>query len=381
MPIFEVPANAAGTPPEPPQSGSNEPKGSSSGEPTDRRRRYETLDRYDLLHVIDELEDDRSRSRLREMFWISIIAHLLFFWYLAYGPRYLFHHVLVRDPSVILKQRAKELTYLDLPPDVLKQQPRPKRPEVMSDKDRVAQSKNPTIDRKTLQQLEAMRRAGPPEPALQTGPRPAPQQPQGQPAPQQQAQQPPPPAPQPRPSQPLPSNQQAQLEAPAPKPAPTTPNFKVAPANPADAIQQAMRQSRQPGSYSGGGGDMGQNAPSAHPGNSGAVDVLSDTLGVDFGPYIQRVIYDTKRAWYPIIPQEAQPPINKQGKLAIRFKILPDGSVKNMTLEMPSGDVSLDRAAWGGITGASPYPSLPKNFKGPYLELRFYFLYNIRPDE
>jgi hypothetical protein len=26
--------------------------------------------------------------------------------------------------------------------------------------------------------------------------------------------------------------------------------------------------------------------------------------------------------------------------------------------------------------GAGPYPHLPKNFKGPFLELRFYFLYN-----
>ena len=65
----------------------------------------------------------------------------------------------------------------------------------------------------------------------------------------------------------------------------------------------------------------------------------------------------------------------------VRFKILKDGSVKEMILEGPSGDISLDRAALGGITGASPYPSLPKDFKGPYLELRFYFLYNIRPGD
>jgi hypothetical protein len=52
-----------------------------------------------------------------------------------------------------------------------------------------------------------------------------------------------------------------------------------------------------------------------------------------------------------------------------------------MILESPSGDVSLDRAAWGGITGASPYPQLPKEFKGKYLELRFFFLYNIKPGE
>ena len=63
----------------------------------------------------------------------------------------------------------------------------------------------------------------------------------------------------------------------------------------------------------------------------------------------------------------------------MRFKIYPDGSVKEMILEFPSGDVSLDRAAWGGITGASPYPPLPKEFKGPFLELRFGFYYNLDP--
>jgi hypothetical protein len=50
-----------------------------------------------------------------------------------------------------------------------------------------------------------------------------------------------------------------------------------------------------------------------------------------------------------------------------------------MVLEYPSGDIGLDRAAWGGITGASPYPPLPAEFTGPYLELRFGFFYNLDP--
>ena len=245
-----------------------------------------------------------------------------------------------------------------------------------SDKNRIAQSKQPTLDKKTLQELEAMRRAGPPT-RVPAPPQPRPAQPS--PQPQQMAQAQPKPQPQ-SPPQPLKQSDQSKLEAPKPAPAnPSVSEFNT-PATPQEALQQAMRQAQRPGGYPS-GGDMGQNAPSRHGGMNGAVDVLSDTLGVDFGPYLQRVIYDTKRAWYPIIPEEAQPPINKQGKLAIRFKILPDGSVKSMTLELPSGDVALDRAAWGGITGASPYPPLPKNFKGPFLELRFYFLYNIRPED
>jgi hypothetical protein len=47
-----------------------------------------------------------------------------------------------------------------------------------------------------------------------------------------------------------------------------------------------------------------------------------------------------------------------------------------MRLIGPSGDVSLDRAAWGGITGSNPFPPLPSEFHGQYLALRFHFYYN-----
>ena len=56
--------------------------------------------------------------------------------------------------------------------------------------------------------------------------------------------------------------------------------------------------------------------------------------------------------------------------------------MKEMILEFPSGDVSLDRAAWGGITGASPVSAIAlRKFKGKFLELRFGFYYNLDPDK
>jgi TonB family protein len=333
-----------------------------------RHSRYEEYDHTDLLHVIDELEGSRNWVSLREKLWIALIIHMLIAWYLFYGPRYIYH-VRVVDPSVVMKQRQKELTFLDMPPDLLKQT-KPKPTNILSDKDRVAQSQHPVIDKKTLEELEAMRRA------QQARPNPAPaEQPAPTPAPQQQQAQQPAPA---RPAQPLPQNNQARLEA--PPPAAPQPKFATGPANPNEQMQQAMQNAM----HNGGGqvsGDDGIGMPSQHPGLNGAVDVLSDTMGWDYGPYIQRVIADTKRAWYPMIPESARPPLDKQGKVMIRFKILPDGSVTDMKLEGPSGDVSLDRAAWGGITGGAPFPPIPKAFKGPYLELRFYFLYNIRPGQ
>jgi TonB family protein len=66
----------------------------------------------------------------------------------------------------------------------------------------------------------------------------------------------------------------------------------------------------------------------------------------------------------------------KQGKVAIEFAILKDGKVAGMALAGSSGDVSLDRAAWGGITNSNPFPPLPAEFRGQYLALRFRFYYN-----
>ncbi len=72
--------------------------------------------------------------------------------------------------------------------------------------------------------------------------------------------------------------------------------------------------------------------------------------------------------------------VEQAGGDAIRFG-LAGRNLQLMHLDGRSGDTSLDRAAWGALTGASPLPPLPKDFKGPYLEIRGAFLYNISPDE
>ena len=352
MPTTEVPTSPPGAPPEPPRF--------------KRASRYEDYGTHDLLSVIEDLEGDRNWVSLREKLWIAIIIHMILLWVLIYGPKYILREqVRVVNPAEKL-EREKQMTYLETPDNV--KPIKPKQTPIISNKNHVAQSPKPTLDRKTLEELEAMKRAGPPVPT--PAPQPAPKPSQAPPAPQ--------PAQQPKqPAQPLPANAKSLIEA--PKPAPTKPNFNNGPSTPGEELQQMARNAARGGQY---GGDMGQNAPSEHPGENGAVDVLSDTMGVDFGPYIERVVYDTKKAWYPIIPEAAQPPLMKQGVVNIRFRILPDGSVQpgSMHLDGASGDVSLDKAAWAAINYAG-YPPLPKDFKGPYLELRFYFLYNIRPGQ
>jgi TonB family protein len=108
----------------------------------------------------------------------------------------------------------------------------------------------------------------------------------------------------------------------------------------------------------------------------GPVDVLSDTMGVDFAPYLQHVLHDVRLNWYSNIPESAKAPIMKKGKLTIQFAILKNGKVARMKLVANSGDFAFDHGAWAGITASNPFPPLPSAFSGEYLGLRMTFFYN-----
>jgi len=350
MPSLETPPNSA--PPTPPTRV--------------RTNRYGDLEEHELIHLLDALDDERARARFREAVYISIIIWLAIGWFVLYGPQVIFHQPRLINPADVLKERDKQLTYLDMPKDIGKELPK-KPSNVISDKDRVQQTKKPTIDRKTLEQLQAMRKSGAPGGPV------APPTPQP-PAPQQQVQQQPqPPAPQPLPQHP--PQQQATVEA--PRPAPTKPNFGNQSLSAGDAIRQAAQQAAQ---NRGQGGDYGANIPVEHQGMNTGVDILSDTMGVDFNPYLRKILREIYNTWLPLIPEEARPPLNKQGETLIRFSILPDGRIGGMHLDGSTQDQALDRAAWGSITGVGQFPPLPKEFHGPNLELRIHYLVNKRPE-
>jgi TonB family protein len=111
------------------------------------------------------------------------------------------------------------------------------------------------------------------------------------------------------------------------------------------------------------------------------LEVLSDTQGVDFGPYLSLVLSNVKKKWYKLIPSSAQWPVVKKGKVSVEFQILPDGHIQGLRYTTQSGDLSLDRAAYGGIATSNPFPPLPSNFTGKFLALRFNFFYNPDPSD
>jgi PDZ domain len=55
-----------------------------------------------------------------------------------------------------------------------------------------------------------------------------------------------------------------------------------------------------------------------NPEHMGPVEVTTDTEGVHFGPYLQRVVHDVKLNWYALIPEAAMPPLLEKGKVVHR---------------------------------------------------------------
>lgn len=331
---------------------------------------------HDVPALLIQLQDDLSRARKREALWMSVIVHLTLVILIINADR--FSNFLPKRALIVVSpqdSRDKELTYLEMPPDQQKETKRPDS-DIISDKNRTAASKT-RLDPKELKQILDSARAGRPGPPVP----PEPQPPQQASPPVQMAQQ----------SPPQQEPQQQQQASPNALTAPANQTARSSPppvANPkatfgsnslsaGSAIEQAARAAlANRGSYGGDGGEFGLGQGRQATKAVGELDVLSDTMGVDFSPYLARVLRDVRQNWYNLIPEVARAPLMKKGKVSIEFAILKDGKVAGMRYVSSSGDVSLDRAAYGGITASNPFPPLPAEFRGEYLALRFHFFYN-----
>ncbi len=156
-------------------------------------------------------------------------------------------------------------------------------------------------------------------------------------------------------------------------------------ASPGDVIRDAQRATRPnspraiggggqlPPGVGGGGGGNGR-------GSAGAgLQMLTDDEGVDFRDYLQRVYITVKQNWFAVMPASVS--LGDQGVVSLQFKIMRDGSVPNgdPAQIFSSGKEPLDRAAHSSIRASSPFQPLPSAFKGPYIELRFTYYYNLEP--
>lgn len=152
--------------------------------------------------------------------------------------------------------------------------------------------------------------------------------------------------------------------------------------SPGRAIEDALR--RGEGSSGQGTralpGENGMGGPVQPDFNTPFPTILSDTRGVDFTPYLIRLLRQVRANWYATIPESAR--WGEQGRVVIIFTIMPDGAVPSDQPDIvaTSGRSHLDRPALAAIRGAQPFPPLPAEFDGPHIVLQFTFLYNLPLD-
>jgi TonB family protein len=153
---------------------------------------------------------------------------------------------------------------------------------------------------------------------------------------------------------------------------------------PSTTVEDAVRSVARGGGGQGGivVGDMDQlpmmsdtiRRPGAPPRTQSSLELLSDPMGVDFKPYLIRILATVRRNWFAVMPESVH--LGRRGKCILQFAIDRNGQVPKLVISMPSGADPLDRAAVAGISASVPFPPLPKEFKGQEVRLQFAFAYN-----
>ena len=330
---------------------------------------------YELLL---DLDPEAIKWRRRTMYLCSVILHGILVLILVFSPDLLRRGKQMMGIPVGAAPQ-KQYSFLLLPPEVLRRlrEPPPEN-SPLSDRNRRAQGRSPIINPNGLHMPYSLGNSKLPELAGGKPPAAAPTPPPGggntPPAGNQPSNQ--------TPAQPK-NDDGLRLEDVKPNTGGgggsglNLPNL-----TPGQAIQQSLQSAVRGGRYPGGSGsgagygDGGANFQNLEPNFSteGPI-ILSDTLGVDFGPYLARIVYIVRRNWYSVIPESAR--LGQKGRVGIVFEILKDGSVPQLRLVASSGADPLDRAALAGIHASIPFPPLPEEFTGNHLVLQFIFLYNI----
>jgi TonB family protein len=171
----------------------------------------------------------------------------------------------------------------------------------------------------------------------------------------------------------------------------SVPNPRAAgkvPTAPKATVDEAIRAAVRKGQHGVLVGDAEESAEpgglSAHlspsPGKLGSsLELMSDPMGVDFWPYLVKVLAAVRRNWYAVIPESAR--LGRGGKVIIQFAISRDGSVPKLVIATPSGAEALDRAAVAGISASNPFPPLPPEFRGKQIALQFAFNYKLSSND
>jgi len=303
--------------------------------------------------LLESPEEESAAARRRDAQAISLFLHMVVI------------VLLILEPKI----------FPDLPQATVEQRPSVKGPiiylaEMPAESPPPAPLKPPVMPPKAIMDKLAMR---PSEPAL-----PPPATPAPQPAPEAKSKGPETTAQQ-LPAAPVPSSEGLKLGDLTPKENPKLPLAELG--APGRGLEDTMRSIAK--DRSAGGGVTFDPGPGRfdpkQPAQLGGAQILSDTQGVDFSPYLQRMLFTIRRNWYIAMPEMAR--IGKRGRVVLQFEVLKAGNVSRIWLVSGSQSDPLDRAALASISASNPFPPLPEEFKGPHIRLQIMFLYNIPLDE
>ncbi|MFQ5817746.1 MAG: TonB family protein [Terriglobia bacterium] len=328
------------------------------------------------VELLPQIGDEHGRSRRREATMVSLILHLGFVVLLLTNPKVLqFLGPKPLPPEVAAALARQRLTLLYLPSDVL-EIPESKQEELTEEERKRAVIRTPfTVDPRELRRILAP--VAPAEPGL--GPElPAAGSPEssGQAGDAEEAESE---AARAASGEESPEEQETQLARLEDVPEPNqAPKLELPLGTAGRAIEESLRA---------GAARQGQSPRAPGLGLPGNLNlntpypmILSDTRGVDFGPYLTRLLYNVRQNWYAVMPEAAR--LGRKGRVVIVFEILKDGAVPlgQPMLVRPAGFLPFDRAAMGSIRGAQPFSPLPEQFTGEHIVLQFTFLYNLPLD-
>lgn len=326
------------------------------------------------LHLLTSWGQDRGR--VREARLLSVAAHVA-----AVVALFLMPHSLMRPP-----RRPEQITPLIEPPTELTQKAPNKGPiakevtvEGLQARPRIQAPNSPPSTTRPQAKIAAPPQPPPPAmpqpPQMQAGSRDV-QPPRGLPV-GPPAVQPPPPQIQEQekpklafetPTEPPPSGGQGRV-----------PRFDT-------SVAGAIRELTHGGSQSGmtvgddtsdpgpGGIARGLNLPPSAGQMASSLELLSDTKGVDFRPYLLQVLAAVRRNWFAVYPESAR--MGLRGKVEAQFVIENDGSVPKLVIVLHSIP-ALERAAVAGIDASHPFPPFPTGFTGDRIVLKLTFSYNM----
>jgi TonB family protein len=328
------------------------------------------------FRLLVDLETEVARWRRRTYFLLAVFLQIAVGLILMFTPGLFTKLIGVPVVEIQPKEQRQQQTMLYFPPDLLRSRPKPPKTNILSDKNRIAQGEAPKVDKNGLTMPYMRGNTRLPEVA---GGHHAPTPPPRPPAPKEMAQapKPTPPAP-PAPKKEPPQEAQLHLSSVKPPQPSGTPRISIPTSTPGQAIQQSLEAAIQNPSGPGaaGPGDSPDQFQNIQPNfsTSGPI-ILSDTRGVNFGPYLARVVYIVRRNWYAVIPESAR--LGEKGRVALVFEIIKDGSVPQLRLLASSGAPALDQAALASIRASNPFPPLPQQFTGNHLVLEFIYFYNM----